>query len=330
MTMQTLRFTLRPQTAFGTPLAGDTLFGQLCWILRHRFGEEWLTERLAGYTEGRPFLVLSDVFPQGFLPLPTVPASFWQTRKEDQDRKVLKKKRWLPVEKLESDFSTWQSLAANDEEAVETTLKKFVSFLSGKEKKFQKTRAQPHNSINRVTSTTGENMFAPYTQTQYWFHPEMRLDLYAVLDKDRVTPEDLATAFSDMGQSGYGRDASIGLGKFAIERDSAFTGLPYAENANAFLTLAPCAPQGQSFVRERSFYQILTRFGRHGDMAVHSGNPFKRPLLLARSGGVFYPETLDRNCAFIGQGLNNVSLSLPQTIAQGYAPVVGIRMENAQ
>jgi CRISPR-associated protein Csm4 len=321
--MQTLRFTLRPRTAFGTPLAGDTLFGQLCWALRHRFGEEWLDARLVEYTEGRPFLVVSNAFPQGFLPLPTVPSSFWNATNDD--RKLLKKKRWLAVENLQADFRTWQSFACDDAKSVEVVLQKYGC---GKGKPaLQKIHAQPHNSINRATATTDEN-FTPYTQTQYWFHPEMRLDLYAVLDETRLAPQDLDAALADIGQNGYGRDASIGLGKFAIERDDTFAGLPHAKNANALLTLAPCAPQGQGFVRERSFYQILTRFGRHGDVAVYSGNPFKRPLLLAQTGGVFSPETLDQNRVFIGQGLGGVSLSQPKTIAQGYAPVVGIRMEN--
>jgi CRISPR-associated protein Csm4 len=316
---------LRPQTAFGTPLAGDTLFGQLCWALRHHFGEEWLNERLAGYTEGRPFLVVSNAFPQGFLPLPTVPSSFWNATNDD--RKLLKKKRWLAVENLQADFPAWQGLACDDAKSVAAVLQKHGC--AGEEKlALQKIRAQPHNSINRATATTGEDMFAPYTQTQYWFPPAMRLDLYAVVDETRLAAEDLDAALAEIGQSGYGRDASIGLGKFTIERDDAFAGLPRAGNANAFLTLAPCAPQGQGFVPERSFYQILTRFGRHGDVAVHSGNPFKRPLLLAKTGGIFSPETLDQSRVFIGQGLGGVSLSQPKTIAQGYAPVVGIRMEN--
>jgi CRISPR-associated protein Csm4 len=333
--MQTLRFTLRPRTAFGTPLAGDTLFGQLCWALRYRFGNEWLTERLAGYQEGRPFLVVSDAFPQDFLPLPTVPGAFWKTQ-PDADRKALKKRRWLSVENLQADFCQWQSLACNDADAAGAVLRKYLSPESQREKRkkrsipLQEARAQPHNSIHRGTATTGEDRFAPYTQTQYWFHPEMRLDLYAVLDDVRLTAADFAAALVDVGQSGFGRDASIGLGKFVSERDAAFSGLHHAANANAWLTLAPCAPQGQGFVRERSFYQILTRFGRHGDIAVRSGNPFKRPLLLAKTSGVFWPETLDRNRAFIGQGLGGVSASLPETVAQGYAPVLGIRVENAR
>jgi CRISPR-associated protein Csm4 len=320
--MQTLRFTLHPQTAFGTPLAGDTLFGQLCWTLRRLFGSDWLTERLSGYTEERPFLVVSDAFPQGFLPLPAVPGAYWTENRTD--RKVLKKKRWLPAAALREAFPAWQGLARND---VEVTRQ-----IAGASHRLSKTRAQPHNSINRATGTTGEGSFTPYTQAQNWFHPEMRLELYTVLDETRITADELAAALESMGRSGYGRDASIGLGKFAVERDTAFTGLPKATDANAFLTLAPVAPQGLGFSAEKSFYHPLTRFGRHGDVAVHSGNPFKHPLLLAGTGSVFaFDEKMPEKTRFhVGQGLSGISVCRPEAVAQGYAPVVGIRVEYPQ
>lgn len=320
--MQTSRFILDPRTAFGTPLAGDTLFGQLCWSLRHAKGNEWLTERLAGYTEGRPFLVISDAFPRGFLPLPTVPGACWRTPPDAADRKALKKKRWLPIKDLGADFRDWQSLAYTDTEAAQSIAKDA--------KTLREPKPQPHNTINRATASTGEDTFVPYTQTQYWFHPGIRLDLYAVLDESRISVEELVAALADIGRSGYGRDASIGLGKFEIEHDTTFTAPPHAGDANALLTLAPCAPQGLGFAAENSFYQPLTRFGRHGDAAVHSGNPFKRPVLLAQTGGVFAPKDGRCNALYIGQGLGGVSTSRPETVAQGYAPVTGIRMENAQ
>ncbi|MDR0578100.1 MAG: CRISPR-associated protein Csm7 [Candidatus Accumulibacter sp.] len=326
--MQPLRFTLRPQTAFGTPLAGDTLFGQLCWALRRRWGNDWLAGRLAGYTNGRPFLVVSDAFPRGFLPLPAMPGDYW-AKDETADRKALKKKRWLPLKDIASPFADWQSLAHDDAKAAGTVLEKHGA-AAGKTLS-QTARPQPHNTINRATGTTGEGMFSPYGMTQIWFHPEMRLDLYAAIDETRITAEELAAVLEDMGRSGYGRDASIGLGKFTIERDAAFTGFSPVGNANAFLTLAPCAPQGLGFDAQKSFYQPLTRFGRHGDVAVHSGNPFKRPLLLAKTGGVFTPGDGKIDGALhIGQGLNGLSTSRPEAVAQGYAPVIGIRVEHPQ
>ncbi|MCF8169192.1 MAG: hypothetical protein K9K38_14680 [Rhodoferax sp.] len=321
--MQTHRITLRPLSAFGTPLAGDTLFGQLCWTLRHQLGNVRLNELLHGYTSCQPFAVLSDAFPADHVPLPHVPSELWQkpTTADAPDRKLLKKRKWLPLAAMAKPFVQWQSLAKGDADVAPRAATPIE-------------RAQPHNTINRQTGTTGEGQFTPYTMPQIWFHPAMQFDLYVVLDDARLSLAEFSAALHYMGQVGFGRDASIGLGKFALVGDMVSNSLrgggtaPKGDMANSYLTLGPCAPQGQGFCPVRSTYQVATRFGRHGDAAVQSGQPFKRPVLLAKAGAVFWPESLESTCHFIGQGLggptNPVSLAMPETVQQGYAPVVAI------
>ncbi len=327
--MQTYRFTLRPLSAFGTPLAGDTLFGQLCWTLRHQLGNARLNELLRGYTEDKPFAVVSDALPAGHLPLPNVPSSLWQ-RSTSTDRKSLKKKVWLPMAALASSFATWQTSAKSDREVAEPWMEKWAAQARHRDAKAssQSERAQPHNTINRQTGTTGEGQFAPYAMPQIWFHPAMRFDMHVVLDIARLSLAELTEALDTMGATGFGRDASIGLGKFEREGDAAPMGWPTITRANSFLTLGPCAPQGLGYCPVRSTYQVVTRFGRHGDAAVQFGQPFKRPVLLAKAGGVFWPEALEHSRSFIGQGLGGidhpVSLSMPETVQQGYAPVIAI------
>ncbi|MEN9372589.1 MAG: hypothetical protein RIR79_141 [Pseudomonadota bacterium] len=312
--MQIYRFILRPLTAFGTPLAGDTLFGQLCWTLRHQLGNTRLTELLQGYTEGRPFAVVSDAFPTGHIPLPNVQSKLWE-KDAQNDRKALKKKRWLPVDSLSAPFPQWQAAAKSDKDISPNN-------------KAQEERAQPHNTINRMTGTTGEGAFAPYSMSQIWFAPDMRFDVVVVLDETRLGLEELTKALKTIGQTGFGRDASIGLGKFVLEGDAIPVQWHKVEQPNSYLTLAPCAPQGLGFCPVRSTYQVITRFGRHGDAAVQSGNPFKRPVLLAKAGGVFWAESVDSNCSFIGQGLggneNPISEVMKETVQQGYSPVIPI------
>jgi len=308
--MQAHRFILQPLSAFGTPLAGDTLFGQVCWTLRHHFGNDRLHALLDGYTDGKPFAVISDALPAGHVPLPSVPSSLWAAS-PDTERKALKSRRWLPNAALAQKFSQWQANARGDADVARRT-----------------ERAQPHNTINRQTGTTGEGMFAPYAMPQIWFHPAMRLDLYVVLDDARLTLPEFTAALDAMGATGFGRDASIGLGKFRRVEDAAATAWPVVANANSYLTLGPCAPQGQGFCPERSLYQVVTRFGRHGDVAVQYGNPFKRPVLMAKAGSLFWPEAPDPARLFIGQGLGGVdhpvSLAMPETVQQGYAPAIAI------
>lgn len=187
--------------------------------------------------------------------------------------------------------------------------------------------SQPHNSISRLTGTTGGAGFDPYTMTQYWYGKGATLDIYLLLDESRTSAEDVETCLCDIGSFGFGRDASIGLGKFNIQSFDKVD-LPAQEKANACLTLAPCAPQGLGFDERYSFYQLFTRFGRHGDRAVHqTGQPFKNPVLMAQAGAVFSVEP--PQSGYIGQGLGGngeLSKVIEATVHQGYSPVLSVHL----
>lgn len=320
--MRTVRACMTPLSAFGTLPLGDTLFGQVCWAIRNRMGDARLHELLEGYTEGRPFLVISDAMPAGYVPRPAIPGYLFRTQ-EQTDRKEVKKRQWLPVDNIAEPLADWLSHCIKP------------SDLPGG---WVLTHLQPHNSIDRRTGTTGEQ-FVPYTMPQHWYGRLRKengngqfvtghLDLYLVLDETRLSAEDVNTALSDIGELGFGRDAGIGLGRFTVDVVEEVS-LPAQRDANAWMTLAPCAPQGLSWQADRCFYQVFTRFGRHGDAAVHRGNPFKTPVLLAAAGAVLSPTTFEPRL-FIGQGLGgdgSLSKAVPQTVQQGYAPVIAVKFD---
>lgn len=309
--MQTYCITLEPVTAFGTPLSGDTLFGQLCWTLRHRYGNDRLNGLLEGYLEGQPYAVLSDAFPADYIPLPALPAAFWE-RDDTTDRKALKAKRWFERDKLHVLLAQWQRHAKSDN--------KIASLQDdNRSGSFSATDIRAHNTIDRTTGTTGTGMFAPYTRAQIWYVPQCQLQCYAVLDENRLTIDELEENFAAIGSTGYGRDASAGLGKFRIT-DMQKHHWP-DQSGTVCMTLAPCAPQGMHWKVQESYYRIHTRFGRHGDIAAWGSNPFKRPLLMAQTGAVFTLEKENGN-PWIGQGIGGVSFMDPHTVHQGYAPVI--------
>ncbi|WGE83005.1 type III-A CRISPR-associated RAMP protein Csm4 [Actinobacillus equuli] len=307
--MKLYRFTLTPQSAFGTPLVGDSLFGQLCWVIANRFGQDRLTELLKGYTDQQPFMVVSDAFPKGYLPLPTLPSKFWKTSEEHKnDRKKLKKVQWVKFEDTQQQaVAFWQESAVN------------ANFKLEKE-----SQEQYHNTINRQTGTTGEEGFAPYATDVTWYAKDQAFDLYVALDEQRFSTDELKQVLQDVGQFGFGRDASIGLGKFTVELDQA---VEFGEkNANCYLTLANSAPQNLGLDKARCFYQITTRFGRHGDVQALGSNPFKKPIVLAKTTAIFTPNQYEMRL-FLGNGLGNVSHAQPNAVHQGYAPVVPLFVE---
>jgi CRISPR-associated protein Csm4 len=315
--MECLLVSLRPLSAFGGLVRGDTLFGQLCWAALNRWGESRLAQLLHGYTEGRPFAVCSDAFPAGHYPRPALPLHRFVTV-ADADRKAIKRRRWLPVEALGRPVGEWLGVCRTEAEVLAS--------LGSKGHGLAEAHAQPHNSINRLTGTTGKGAFAPYTLAQYWFATGLPLECYLLVDPQRLTAQEAERLLADIGLAGYGRDASIGLGKFTVEQVRT-EALPRQPGANACFTLAPCAPQGLGLKPDRSHYAVFTRFGRHGDRAVHSGRPFKAPVLLADSGALLTPAVLPVP-SFIGQGVGGngtLSNAIEQTVQQGYAPFIGIR-----
>ena len=308
------RATLALHTPLGTPLAGDTLFGQLCWALRETSGEAELTRQLADYTQGQPWLVVSDGFPAGHLPKPTLPQHF-EPQRDPAARKAAKKKRWIPANKASEALTSLLESAVDDATAFG---------------KSPQAAMQAHNTLNRLSGTTGEGEFAPFSQPQTFHAARQSIDIYLIIDEDRLSAEKASSLLVTIGAMGFGRDASTGLGKFTVEQ---FAPVSFAipEESNAFWTLAPCAPQGQGFDSTKSYWRVLTRFGRHGNAHALASNPFKTPVLLATTGAVLVPSEGFSSRLFVGQGLGGggkLSKTEAATVHQGYAPVVPITLES--
>ncbi len=310
---------IKPKTAFATPLVGDTLFGQACWAIRYSLGVSKLTELLEDYTNAKPFMVLSDAQPQGYLKRPCVPVIKLGMEADGiRKKKDFKAKQWLPEEISSKPLDQWAGSALTETEMMAE---------KGLEGLLRREYNQTHNSLNRKTGTTGSSSgFAPFNRHVFWYHPEMILTIQIELDESRFTQDEVHAIFSQIGLEGFGKEASCGLGKFEVL--SILNGEPSSPpQAKSWLTLAPCAPQHLSWNAEECYYQVFTRFGRHGGQAVHkTGGPFKKPVLMADSFAVLTPEAFDPASGWVGQGLSNISMTIPETVHQGYAPVIPVQL----
>lgn len=311
--MQALKLTIRPETAFGTPLVGDTFFGHLCWGIVEQYGEAFLDNCLQGYTAGKPFAIVSDAFPEGYLPLPTLPSLYW-TQGEETDRKKLKKKQWLQPQALTIPSTDWQQHAQSNNDIQEQLCTHHM---------------QAHNSLNRQTHTTGsKDQFAPYESEQIWYAPHSHWQIYLLIDETRLSRDQLRRVLENIGLSGYGRDAAAGLGKYSVLALDESGLFHHHQHGNAVFTLAASCPQQCGFDRQHSYYQPITRFGRHGNLCATGGQPFKKPILMAQTGAVFSGHTATES--FIGNGIGGVSAAQSQAVHQGYAPVLAFDLDTAK
>lgn len=328
--MKLCEIILKPRSAFGTPLKGDTLFGQFCWqaamdktLLSGGF-EKWRD----CYKE-KPFMICSSAFPvrindKGrrtyYLPVPTCPLHFYAPLDEQgkcfdaiSRLKDIKKKRWMPV---------GEDLIARPETNELLNDRCLFRLLSAKIESREVERlfmvaTQPHNTINRLTMTTGEGPFAPYFMENTWYAPEMELVVFVLFDEEALNTDAIKRGFSTIGISGFGRDASTGLGRFNVV-DCRERSLPSVSGVPYLFALSPFVPADGE---DKVWYKPFVRYGRHGSILATSRNPFKNPILMADEGALIEnsKKLSERYKGYVGKALSGISKVQPEAIAQGYA-----------
>jgi CRISPR-associated protein Csm4 len=190
---------------------------------------------------------------------------------------------------------------------------------------FQAEFSQPHNSINRLTQTTGKGAFAPFSGTTSFYYPEVELALFVLLEEEATDIDRVTDALAAIGLFGFGRDASTGGGRFSLAEWEEKT-IPAADGADACYILAPAIPEKTDF--SDYYFTPFVRFGKHGDRLARSANPFRNPVIMADEGAVFIPKTRAVfEKPYLGRPAFNTSKVMEQTVVQGYAPYLPFRLE---
>lgn len=291
--MKRIKVKIKPLTNFSSSILGETLFGQICWQIRLEQGEDFLKQLLQGYTQGEPFLIVSDAFPQNCLPMPLLPSSFWNMTGEDV--KASKKKVWIETKFLSHPLRDWKKFAKTDLACSRSSV-------------------QTHNTIDRYTGTTGTGQFAPFNSAVRAYPKDTLLDVYLLVREE--LEKIVLDCIKSIGMLGFGKDASSGQGKFEVVSSEEVL---WDSKAGSYLTLSSSDLSRMSTVSP-TFYKARTHFGRHGGIDAVANNPFKKPLLLAACAAVITPSDMEVR-SWIGNGISNVSVDHPKTVHQGYAIV---------
>lgn len=344
--MKTYEMTIRAQSGFGTALKGDTVFGHICWQAAYDstlLGNP-IASLLADY-ETDPFLVVSsahmrlihDGRTNYVLKRPDAPLEmFGSFRRKNRrcflrERKELKSRKWVLMDPLKRMANLKSLDLKNDAELFEIAAKNLRGpIMDCAQTKAMKTLTtkfpQPRSSINRFTNTTGEDGFAPYIVEQQVYFPGTELSIFMGVGK-QISVERVATALRRIGETGFGKDASTGLGRFEVltfcEVDFSSWG---SSEPDACYTLGPCVPEHGAFTE--TYFTPFTRFGRHGDVLAKSSNPFKNPVIMADEGALFMPrQRTFFQKPWVGSAVTTVSKAMRNAVTQGYSLYIPVRTE---
>lgn len=292
--MKLYKATINPTSNFASSLKGDTLFGQICWGILYSLGKKKLTELMENYKDKNsdPFLIVSDGFPKGYLPKPKMPSKLLNENSEN--KKVNRKKIWLKFDELKNGE---YSKAKTDKEI----------------KNCDKSSMIIHNSLNYKTFHTHQG-FDPYGVEEFYYDEK---DIFFLLDERQLTLEELKKAFDLVSQMGYGKDTTIGKGRFKFDE---FKEFKIDNNSKYFMTLSPFSPE--DLVCKNLYYEPITKFGKFGAKRANK-NAFKKPIIMANTASVVIFEN-EKKCKYIGKHIDKISDLYKDSIHQGYSIVIPI------
>ena len=214
--MKLYKITISPKSAFVTSLKGDTIFGQLCWMIAYK-NKNRLKELL---NQNTPFMIVSDGFVSGYLPKPKMPMRFLGEKLKD--KKINRKKNYLLFDDL---------LNGEYQKAIDLEMQNLEIV---------------RNSLNYQTFKTDEN-FTPYTKKEINY-PKMDIYFLTILSKN-----ELLEIVEMLSHFGYGADTTIGKGKFEIID---IKEINITQKSDYYMALSPFSVEGISEVYYDTFIRF--------------------------------------------------------------------------
>jgi len=264
--MKAFAIRMRPLGPWSTPWHADTIFAALCWQVRWLAGEVQLIQLLGRFRSGDPPFVISDAFPEGWLPRP-LSADLLQVPHSNLGRKP---PEWIPeaaFRALLRGEGVLPPQAEPNDPIVPTR--------------------RLHASISRKSGTTAEG-------GQLFEIPEWRvrtkdgqggdgnLILYFRTAED---PSRLCSLFRCLGASGFGKKRSSGQGAFEVIAEPGPCGwLDDFERANAFVALSHFIPAAKD--PTDGLWRLVTKYPKFAAEAPVA-NAFKGRATMLRPGSVF-------------------------------------------
>jgi CRISPR-associated protein Csm4 len=300
--MNKYRIKVKVKSALGTPLMGDTIFGHLCWGIKFHEGDSALTSFLEKYNES-PQIIISDGFPEGFLPVPLLHPVMPEESITLEMLNVVKKAK--KVLYIKSNLFFQEKFAFSEKNIIQR-------INDEKEEVVATTAYRMHNTINRLTGTTSEIDGGLHSTKEVFTNDKNSVcDIYVLtmLEIDR-----LKELFVWTFENGYGADKSTGKGSVSL---LSVESVHFPESGNRAMAIGSFIPdKKEELINLRA--DLFTKFGKLGGTFVTSENPFKKPLIMYKSGSTF---SSSEHKEFVGTLVGNIH-SNPMIKHHAFAPVI--------
>ncbi|MFH0775903.1 MAG: hypothetical protein V2A53_10560 [bacterium] len=354
--MNEFRVRLKLLSSVATPFQADTIFGHLCWAYRYTKGESALMGLLDNPI---PPLLVSNGFPDGFLPMPSLRQISYKELKALSERyypdkvkgmaviRGLFQRRWLsvPVWEMVKDNLSQRLLAEKclkmeicpktfdlrDKRCTlslekcpqlslqELTLRDKNACIEKEENEKEETILR--TSIDRLTGQAKKGRL--YETKEGFYQPEARLAIF-IKTRD-LTLEDIRELFGCIAMNGYGKDKSTGKGRVSLVDVRNALALPVADKPNAFVTLSSYVPQKNDSIE--GYYRTIVKYGKLGEEHASSQliSPFKKPLLMFSAGSIFKLKGSPIN-DWYGGLVSDIHYKEAGIKQYGYAFPIGVRI----
>lgn len=282
---------VKSTSSFLTPWQSDTIYGHMLWAVRYLFGEEEIAEMIEEFKSFRAPFICSDGFFDGELPMikkENILRSHTKNISQEylgnsdstslltciRDLKRINGEKTVNIAQFQSlrgDKSNYQFIM---EKLKKTEIK-------GLKKPLLKESSVMHNTINRLTGTTGENgiytLNEKFTNSEIWIFIKLRANY----------PEDKFEKILNLiEKTGFGKKISSGKGQ--IERISfeKFEEFQDIKDSDGYITFSNFVPKSGDY-SEIIHATTLTKRGKIANEGKTPNFPFKKPFVCYSAGSVF-------------------------------------------
>lgn len=318
---------LIPEGGYATELRSDTLWGMLCWGIRHLWGEAELEKFIERASLGRPDFIISSAFPYKqhgteripFFPNPLLiapepsEADVKKALPEARARKELKEVEWLNLDDFEqllqgnlTSAHLLDRIRAIAEVKAEVQKDNDEYIPSGQTVRRTppelKSHSQTHNTIDRLRGGTlniednegnpaGQLFHAP---ENYWHDPDNDITasqantgLFFLADGPDLSK--IAPVLQLFRHWGFGADRTSGKGFFNFEITDFNMPEPAPADANAWLNLSLFHPTREQLTELETANACLQYRleKREGYVGGYRQRRQKQPRLYFSEGAVF-------------------------------------------